>query len=72
MTDTMVWTPPVRHAPSPIAVDVAVLRAASAGRERLEFHAETRIDRLAFGMNSGYPLVSREVDLKISSAAEAI
>jgi len=56
----------------PIAVDVAVLRAASAGRERLEFHAETRIDRLAFGMNSGYPLVSREVDLKISSAAEAI
>ena len=56
----------------PISVDVAVLRAASGDRERLEFHAETRIDRLAFGMNSGYPLVSREVDLKISSAAETI
>ncbi|HKN28612.1 MAG TPA: YceI family protein [Roseiarcus sp.] len=56
----------------PIAVDVVVLRGASGGRQRLEFHAETRIDRLAFGMNSGYPLVSREVDLKISSAAEQI
>jgi polyisoprenoid-binding protein YceI len=56
----------------PIKVDVAVLRAGSGGRQRLEFHAETRIDRLAFGMNSGYPLVSREVDLKISSAAEEI
>jgi polyisoprenoid-binding protein YceI len=56
----------------PISVDVAVLRAASGDRERLEFHAETRIDRLAFGMNSGYPLVSREVDLEISSEAEAI
>jgi polyisoprenoid-binding protein YceI len=56
----------------PITVDVAVLRSASGGRQRLEFHAETRIDRLAFGMNSGYPLVSREVDLKISSEAEKI
>jgi polyisoprenoid-binding protein YceI len=55
----------------PIAVDVAVLRPAS-GRIRLEFHAQTKIDRLAFGMNSGYPLVSREVDLEITSAAEEI
>lgn len=56
----------------PIAVDVAVERAGSAGRQRLEFHAETKIDRLEFGMNSGYPLVSREVNLKISSVAEEI
>ncbi len=47
-------------------------RGSSGGRERLEFHAETRIDRLAFGINSGYPLASSEVDLEISSEAEAI
>ena len=56
----------------PIAVDVAVERKDAGGRRRIAFRAETKIDRLAFGMNSGYPLVSREVDLKISSAAEAI
>ena len=56
----------------PITVDVAVERGESGDRRRLEFHAETRIDRLAFGMNSGYPLVSREVDLEITSAAEEI
>jgi polyisoprenoid-binding protein YceI len=56
----------------PITVDVAVERNESGGRPRLTFRAETRIDRLAFGMSSGYPLVSREVDLKITSAAERI
>jgi polyisoprenoid-binding protein YceI len=56
----------------PITVDVAVQRGESGGRPRLAFHAETRIDRLAFGMNSGYPLVSREVDIEITSAAEEI
>jgi polyisoprenoid-binding protein YceI len=56
----------------PIAVEVAVEREEAGGRPRLAFRAETKIDRLAFGMNSGYPLVSREVDLTIASAAEAI
>jgi polyisoprenoid-binding protein YceI len=56
----------------PIAVEVDVEREEAGGRPRLAFRAETKIDRLEFGMNSGYPLVSREVDLKISSAAEAI
>jgi polyisoprenoid-binding protein YceI len=56
----------------PIVVDVAVEREEVAGRPGLAFRAETKIDRLQFGMNSGYPLVSREVDLKIVTAAEAI
>ena len=56
----------------PLDVEVAVERAGAGGRQSLSFRAETRIDRLAFGMNSGFPLVSREVDLRISSAAEAI
>jgi polyisoprenoid-binding protein YceI len=52
----------------PLSVDVAVQRETSGG-QRLEFLAKTSIDRLAFGMNSGFPLVSREVDLVISSEA---
>ena len=52
----------------PLSVDVAVIRDDGGGR-RLNFEAETRIDRLEFGMNSGYPLVSRDVELLISSEA---
>ena len=55
----------------PLSVDVAVTRDA-VGRQRLDFQAETRIDRLEFGMNSGFPLVSREVRLVISSGASEL
>jgi polyisoprenoid-binding protein YceI len=51
----------------PLSVDVAVQRDMSGGSARLAFLAKTSIDRLAFGMNSGFPLVSREVELVISS-----
>src|SRR5271167_1336982 len=51
----------------PLSVDVEVQRVA--GGERLDFLAKTSIDRLAFGMDSGFPLVSREVELVISSEA---
>jgi polyisoprenoid-binding protein YceI len=51
----------------PLTVDVAVQREGSG--QRLSFLAKTNIDRLAFGMNSGFPLVSRDVELVISSAA---
>ena len=40
------------------------------GKQRLNLEAQTRIDRLEFGMNSGFPLVSRDVDLVISSEAQ--
>jgi polyisoprenoid-binding protein YceI len=53
----------------PLSVDVAVQRETSGGSQRLAFSAKTSIDRLAFGMNSGFPLVSREVELVISSEA---
>jgi polyisoprenoid-binding protein YceI len=57
----------------PLNVDVTVQREASGGRsDRLAFLAKTSIDRVAFGMNSGFPLVSREVELVISSAAVAL
>ncbi|HTZ67454.1 MAG TPA: YceI family protein [Roseiarcus sp.] len=52
----------------PLTVDVAVEREAGGG-QRLAFLAKTNIDRLEFGMNTGFPLVSRDVELVISSAA---
>ncbi len=52
----------------PLSVDVAVEREAG-GSQRLAFLAKTDIDRLEFGMNTGFPLVSRDVQLVISSAA---
>jgi polyisoprenoid-binding protein YceI len=51
----------------PLQVDVDVRREANG--ERLGFTARARIDRLAFGMNSGYPIISRDVDLVVSSEA---
>jgi polyisoprenoid-binding protein YceI len=53
----------------PLSVDVAVQREGGGGAARLAFLAKTNIDRLEFGMNSGFPLVSRDVELVISSAA---
>jgi polyisoprenoid-binding protein YceI len=49
----------------PLSVDVEVERGAG----RFAFEAKTDINRLEFGMNSGFPLVSRDVQLAISSEA---
>ena len=46
----------------PLSVDVAVQREMTADSLRLAFSVKTTIDRLAFGMNSRFPLVSREVE----------
>lgn len=51
----------------PLKVDVDVRRAE--GGSRLGFTARAHIDRLAWGMNSGYPVISRDVDLLVSSEA---
>jgi polyisoprenoid-binding protein YceI len=53
----------------PLTVDVAVERPNGSGSARLVFQAKTSIDRLAFGMNSGFPLVAQRVELVISSEA---
>jgi polyisoprenoid-binding protein YceI len=53
----------------PLTVDVEVGRPAGQTRGRLGFTARARIDRLGFGMNSGYPLISRDVDLVVASEA---
>lgn len=53
----------------PLTVDVEVRRVEGAARGRLAFTARAHIDRLAFGMNSGFPLISRDVDLVVASEA---
>jgi polyisoprenoid-binding protein YceI len=53
----------------PLSVDVDVERRVEGSHTRLGFVAKATIDRLAFGMNSGYPIISRNVDLVISSEA---
>ena len=56
----------------PLSVDVDVSKHAEGGRTRLAFTAKARIDRLDFGMNSGFPVISRDVDLTISSEAQEL
>ncbi len=53
----------------PVGVDVEIERRTEGSHMRLGFVAKATIDRLAFGMNSGYPVISRNVDLVISSEA---
>jgi polyisoprenoid-binding protein YceI len=53
----------------PLPVEVNVERVA--GASRLGFTAHARIDRLAWGMNSGYPIISKDVFLEVSSEAVA-
>ncbi len=52
----------------PLTVEVEIKRL---GGARLAFVAHARIDRLAYGMNAGFPIISRDVDLTVSSEARA-
>lgn len=53
----------------PLSVDVAVRRETGGSSTRIGFFAKTSINRLEFGMTTGFPLVSRDVELAISSEA---
>lgn len=53
----------------PLGVEVSVSRPQDQGQARLAFTARARIDRLEFGMNTGFPLISRNVDLVVASEA---
>ena len=54
----------------PLSVEVTVARDPRGAHGRLGFEAHARINRLEFGMNAGFPVVSGEIDLDI--AAEAL
>lgn len=53
----------------PLTVDVTVSPLPGRLHARFGFVARAKIDRLDYGMNSGFPLVSRTVDLTVSSEA---
>ncbi len=60
----------LRGVTRPFAVDVAIEGAAGeAGR--LRFRASGTVHRLEFGMKAGFPAISNDVDLVISTEAEA-
>ena len=53
----------------PLAISVVVRRETRDGAPNLAFLTRTDIDRLGFGMTSGFPLAARDVKLVISSEA---
>jgi polyisoprenoid-binding protein YceI len=59
----------LRGVTRPFTVDVAVEGAASE-RGLLRFRATGTVHRLEFGMNAGFPAISNDVDLIISTEAE--
>ncbi len=60
----------LRGVTRPFAVDVAVEGAAGGEASRLRFRATGILHRLEFGMNAGFPAISNDVDLVISTEAE--
>ncbi|MGH6846692.1 MAG: YceI family protein [Methylocella sp.] len=55
----------------PISLDVEVARKLAATNQRVGFKATGIINRLDFGMNSGYPLISDAIHLTVTTEASA-
>jgi len=55
----------------PIGLDVEVARELAATNQRVGFKATGVINRLDFGMNSGYPLISDAIHLTVTTEASA-
>jgi len=55
----------------PISLDVEVARKLAATKQRVGFKATGVINRLDFGMNSGYPLISDAIHLTVATEASA-
>jgi len=55
----------------PISLDVEVARELAATKQRVGFKATGVINRLGFGMNSGYPLISDAIHLTVTTEASA-
>ncbi|MGH6801283.1 MAG: YceI family protein, partial [Methylocella sp.] len=55
----------------PISLDVEVVRKLAGSNQRVGFKATGVINRLDFGMNSGYPLISDAIHLTITTEASA-
>jgi polyisoprenoid-binding protein YceI len=55
----------------PISLDVEVARKLAGTNQRVGFKATGVINRLDFGMNAGYPLISDAIHLTVSTEASA-
>ena len=55
----------------PISLDVEVARKLAGTNQRAGFKATGVINRLDFGMNSGYPLISDAIHLTVTTEASA-
>ncbi|MGH6823991.1 MAG: YceI family protein [Methylocella sp.] len=55
----------------PISLDVEVARKLAGAKQRVGFKATGVINRLDFGMNSGYPLISDAIHLTVTTEASA-
>ena len=55
----------------PISLDVEVARELAGPNQRVGFKATGVINRLDFGMNSGYPLISDAIHLTVTTEASA-
>ena len=55
----------------PISLDVEVARRLAGTNQRVGFKATGVINRLDFGMNSGYPLISDAIHLTVTTEASA-
>jgi polyisoprenoid-binding protein YceI len=55
----------------PISLDVEVVRTLAGTNQRVGFKAMGVINRLDFGMNSGYPLISDLIHLTVTTEASA-
>jgi polyisoprenoid-binding protein YceI len=53
----------------PLSVAVEIRSEGRQDHPRLGLVAQAKIDRLAFGMNSGFPVISREIDLTVAGEA---
>ena len=55
----------------PLSLDVEVARKLAGTNQRVGFKATGVINRLDFGMNSGYPLISDAIHLTVTTEASA-
>ena len=55
----------------PVSMDVEVARKLAAANQRIGFKATGVINRLDFGMNGGYPLISNAIHLTVTTEASA-
>jgi polyisoprenoid-binding protein YceI len=61
----------LRGVTHPFTVDVEVERPGAREKDRLNFRATGVLHRLEFGMSAGFPAISNDVDLIISTQAPA-